>query len=165
LATGDVDISVRRGRLIFKVGGNVVEFAMGGVMSQPMFESVNSVDILEEAIKENKFECQGGKQEEELEAPPPSLLEEEGTSSPKVDLKPLPPSLEYAFIDDDKAFPVIINANLMDDQKQKLMNVLKEKRKAIGYSIDDLTGIDPRVCMHRIKLEDGCTPPLNHKEG
>ncbi|XP_074298658.1 uncharacterized protein LOC141629582 [Silene latifolia] len=40
LATGDVNISVKEGKLTFKVGGNVVEFSLTGAMSQPMFESV-----------------------------------------------------------------------------------------------------------------------------
>ncbi|XP_074278525.1 uncharacterized protein LOC141602110 [Silene latifolia] len=51
LAIGDVNISVKEGKLTFKVGGNIFELSLIGVMSQPMFESVYSIDMLEEVIK------------------------------------------------------------------------------------------------------------------
>ncbi|XP_074283318.1 uncharacterized protein LOC141607869 [Silene latifolia] len=40
LATGDVNISVKEGKLTFKVGGIFIKFSLIGAMSQPMFESV-----------------------------------------------------------------------------------------------------------------------------
>ncbi|XP_074314327.1 uncharacterized protein LOC141649539 [Silene latifolia] len=158
LATGDVNISVKEGKLTFKVGGNVVEFSLTGAMSQPMFESVYSIDMLKEVIEEAKDKCSGEHLEEDYEALLPILDEVEGPNPPKVDLKPLPPSLEYAYLDEAHSFPVIINADLLASQKEKLLKVLKENKKAIEYSLDDLTRIDPRVCMHRITLEDGFTP-------
>ncbi|XP_074298657.1 uncharacterized protein LOC141629581 [Silene latifolia] len=61
--------------------------------------------------------------------------------------------------EDYEALPPIINeVEGKNPPKEKLLKVLKENKKAIGYSLDDLTGIDPRVCMHRITLEDGFTP-------
>ncbi|XP_074299871.1 uncharacterized protein LOC141631046 [Silene latifolia] len=152
LETRDVNISVKEGKLTFKVGGNVVEFSLTGAMSQPMFESVYSIEILEEAIEEAKDKCSGEHLEEDYEVLPPILDEVEGPSPPKVDLKPLLPSLEYAYLDEAHSFPVIINADLTASQKEKLLKVLKENKKAIGYSLD------PQVCMHRITLEDGFTP-------
>jgi len=35
-----------------------------------------------------------------------------------------------------------------------LLNKLHKYRKAIGYSLDDIPGISPDLCMHRINLED-----------
>ncbi|XP_074293256.1 uncharacterized protein LOC141620230 [Silene latifolia] len=90
LATGDVNISVKEGKLTFKVGGNVVEFSLTGAMSQPMFKSVYSVDMLEEAIEDAKDKCSGEHLEQDYEALPPILDEDEGKNHPKVDLKPLP---------------------------------------------------------------------------
>jgi len=49
--------------------------------------------------------------------------------------------------------PVIINASLNDDEKRALITVLKRNKKALGYKLDDLKGISPDFCMHRIKLE------------
>ncbi|XP_074300579.1 uncharacterized protein LOC141631858 [Silene latifolia] len=82
LATGDVNISVKEGKLTFKVGGNVVEFCLTGAMSQPMFESVYSIDMLEEAIEEAKDKCSGKHLEEDYEALPPILDEVEGKNPP-----------------------------------------------------------------------------------
>ncbi|XP_074289512.1 uncharacterized protein LOC141614666 [Silene latifolia] len=165
LATGDVNISVKEGKLTFKVGGNMVEFSLTGAISQPMFESVYSVDMLENVIEDAKDKCSGEHLEEDYEALPLLLDEDEGKNPPKVDLKPLLPSHEYAYLDEANSFPVIINANLMASQKEKLLNVLKANKKAIGYSLVDLTGIDPRVCMHRITLEDGSLLLLNLRRG
>ena len=33
-------------------------------------------------------------------------------------------------------------------------------RKAIGYTIDDLKGINPSICMHRILMEEGHKPTI-----
>ncbi|XP_074298060.1 uncharacterized protein LOC141628871 [Silene latifolia] len=114
LATKNVNINVK---LTFKVGGNVVEFSLPGAISKPMFESVYSIDMLEEAIEEAKDKCSGEHLEEDYEALPPILDEVEGKYPPKVDLKPLPPSFEYAYLNEAHSFPVIINADLMASQK------------------------------------------------
>ncbi|XP_074288308.1 uncharacterized protein LOC141613470 [Silene latifolia] len=55
-------------------------------------------------------------------------------------------------------FPVIVSAKLNDEQLTALLTVLKRNRKAMGYSLDDLKGISPDVCMHRIELEDDHKP-------
>jgi hypothetical protein len=39
-----------------------------------------------------------------------------------------------------------------------LISVLKEHKEAIGWTIADLKGIDPSICMHRIHLEDDVKP-------
>jgi hypothetical protein len=38
------------------------------------------------------------------------------------------------------------------------LDVLKEDKEAIGWSVGDLKGIDPSICMHRIHLEDNAKP-------
>ena len=35
--------------------------------------------------------------------------------------------------------------------------------KIIGYTIDDLMGISPSFCMHRIHLVDNCTLTIEHQ--
>lgn len=36
--------------------------------------------------------------------------------------------------------------------------MLKEHKSAIGWSVADLKGIDPSVCMHRIHCEENTKP-------
>ncbi|CAM8950209.1 unnamed protein product [Rhodiola kirilowii] len=81
-----------------------------------------------------------------------------GKESYKVELKPLPASLRYEFLGPNSTYPVIVNASLTDVETQKLLVVLREHRPALGYSIDDLKGISPDLCMHRINLEDDARP-------
>ncbi|XP_074299131.1 uncharacterized protein LOC141630165 [Silene latifolia] len=42
-----------------------------------------------------------------------------------------------------------------DTELQKLLDVVKKFKDVIGYSIDDIKGISPSFCTHRIHLEDG----------
>jgi hypothetical protein len=50
---------------------------------------------------------------------------------------------------------VIIAKNLTTLQEDRLIRVLKEHKIAIGWTIADIKGISPSMCMHRILLEDG----------
>ena len=76
----------------------------------------------------------------------------------KPELKPLPSHLKYVFLDEQELHPVIVSTTLNDSQLSQLLDVLKKHKKAIGYSIDDLKGISPDFCMHRIHLEDNHKP-------
>ncbi|XP_058213682.1 uncharacterized protein LOC131325434 [Rhododendron vialii] len=77
---------------------------------------------------------------------------------PKLELKPLPSTLKYVFLGPKDTLPVIIASDLTDDQQSQLLRVLGEHKGAIGWSVADLKGIDPSVCMHRIYCEDNAKP-------
>ncbi|XP_071905823.1 uncharacterized protein [Coffea arabica] len=77
---------------------------------------------------------------------------------PKLELKPLPTHLRYEFLGENKTLPVIVSADLDDEQCAKLLRVLRRRKKAIGWTISDIKGISPSICMHRILLENGCKP-------
>nr|GFB50171.1 reverse transcriptase domain-containing protein [Tanacetum cinerariifolium] len=51
---------------------------------------------------------------------------------PEVELKELPPHLEYAFLGDNEKWPVIIAKDLSINKKTALINVLKSRKKAIA---------------------------------
>ena len=74
--------------------------------------------------------------------------------APKVDLKPLPKGLRYAFLGPNSTYPVIINAELNSDEVNLLLSELRKYRRAIGYSLSDIKGISPSLCNHRIHLEN-----------
>ena len=61
---------------------------------------------------------------------------------PVFELKPLPDTLKYAYLDEKKIYPVI-SANLSEPEEKKLLKTLKKHRAAIGYTLDDLKGIVP----------------------
>ncbi|CAM8969262.1 unnamed protein product [Rhodiola kirilowii] len=83
--------------------------------------------------------------------------------APKIELKPLPGHLKYTFLGDNDTLPVIIKSGLEAGQEQRLIKVLKQHKLAIGWTLADLRGVSPAVCMHRISLEDGANPSREHQ--
>src|SRR3954464_11097151 len=82
---------------------------------------------------------------------------------PVFDLKPLPNTLKYAYLDENKIYHVIINANLSGFEEERLLDTLRRHRGAIGYTFDDLTGISPSICQHTINLEPDAKPVVDHQ--
>ncbi|CAM8944452.1 unnamed protein product [Rhodiola kirilowii] len=80
------------------------------------------------------------------------------------ELKPLPSNLRYEFLGSNSTHPVIVGAILNENETSKLLHVLKNNRKALGYSIDDLKGISPSLCMHRINVDENAKPSRVSKE-
>jgi hypothetical protein len=115
---------------------------------------------LEEATK--GFEPQDGSVEEKRFEDIGEIKPEE-PQVPEVDLKPLPKGLKYKFLGPDKTYLVIVSDELSPEENEELLIVLKKHRKVIGYSINDLKGLSPAFCTHRIPMEDQCKPVVDHE--
>lgn len=83
------------------------------------------------------------------------------TSEP-LELKQLPEHLRYAFLGDNSTFPVIVATSLTPEKKNKLLRVLKEHRTALGWTISDIKGISPSICMHKILMEESYKCLIEH---
>nr|GEW14030.1 retrovirus-related Pol polyprotein from transposon TNT 1-94 [Tanacetum cinerariifolium] len=83
---------------------------------------------------------------------------------PKVELKELPPHLEYAFLGNNGEWPVIIAKDLSSNEKIDLINVLKTRKKAIAWKLTDIKGIDPEFCSHKILLEEQHSPKVQSQK-
>jgi hypothetical protein len=81
--------------------------------------------------------------EEEIEFQ--HLEEEVKPETSPVELKQLPPGLQYVFPNGDQETPVIISDKLSNDETQRLVVTLEKYRSVIGYSLTDLKGISPSV--------------------
>nr|GFC60754.1 reverse transcriptase domain-containing protein [Tanacetum cinerariifolium] len=57
---------------------------------------------------------------------------------PEIELKDLPPHLEYAFLKGDNKSPVIIAKELGDEDKSALIKVLKSHKRAIAWKLSDI---------------------------
>ena len=79
---------------------------------------------------------------------------------PKIKQKPLPSHLRYAYLGNVSTLPVIISATLTATEEEKLLRVLRDHKAALGWSLADLKGIRPSICMHQILLEDGHRPSV-----
>ena len=54
-------------------------------------------------------------------------------------------------------------ARLTEAEKQKLLVILRKYKEAIAWSIEDLKGISPSICMHKILLEDNAKTYIEHQ--
>ena len=78
--------------------------------------------------------------------------------SPKLELKPLLLHLKYAFLGVKDTFLVIIYSSLESNQENKLLEILRTHKTAIGWTIADIKGINPLICTHMIHLEEDVKP-------
>lgn len=76
----------------------------------------------------------------------------------ELKLKKLPDFLEYTFLAEDSKFSVNISSILSVDHKVKLVEVLKQHKKAITWKIADIKGINPSFCTDKILMEENLKP-------
>nr|GEU72285.1 hypothetical protein [Tanacetum cinerariifolium] len=82
---------------------------------------------------------------------------------PEVELKYLPPHLEYAFFEGDDKLPVIIVKDLSNEEKAALKMVFMSHKRAIAWKLFDIKGIDPKFCTHKNVMEDDFEPVVQHQ--
>ena len=85
------------------------------------------------------------------------------TSSKGLTLKESIRHLKYAFLGLEKVKPVIILATLTMLEEQKLLEIFRKYKEAIAWSIEDLKGINPSICMHKILLEENEKTSMDHQ--
>nr|GFB85887.1 reverse transcriptase domain-containing protein [Tanacetum cinerariifolium] len=74
----------------------------------------------------------------ELKACEAQTIKSSVDEPPEVELKDLPPHLEYAFLEGDNKFPVIIAKELGEEEKSALIKVLKSQKRAIAWKLSDI---------------------------
>nr|GEZ93991.1 reverse transcriptase domain-containing protein [Tanacetum cinerariifolium] len=82
---------------------------------------------------------------------------------PKVELKDLPPHLEYAFLEGDDKLTVIIAKDLSIEEKTTLITVQKLHKRAIAWKLFDIKGIDPEFYTYKILMEEDFEPVVQHQ--
>ncbi|XP_070002991.1 uncharacterized protein [Nicotiana sylvestris] len=122
-----------------------------------LFESLEINDEVEEMKHILKASCEYIKGLNPFEplnrpnGPPPKPSIEE---APKLELKSLPSHLHYAYLGSFDTLPVIISSDFFELQEEKLLRVLREHKRAIGWTISDIRGISPAFSMHKILMEE-----------
>lgn len=79
----------------------------------------------------------------------PSLEE-----APGVELKVLPEHLKYIFLGEKETLSIIISTKLTIERQEALMQELREHRRALGWTQENLKGISLSNCMQKIRLEE-----------
>ena len=78
-------------------------------------------------------------------------------------MKELPRQLKYAFLEPEKAKPVIISVALTELEEHKVLKILRKYKEAIAWSIEDFKVINPSIYMHKILLEDNAKTTIEHQ--
>nr|GFB49030.1 hypothetical protein [Tanacetum cinerariifolium] len=99
----------------------------------------------------------------ELKACEAKTIKSSVDEPPEVELKDLPPHLEYAFLEGDNKLPVIIAKELGAEEKAALIKVLKSHKRAIAWKLSDIQGINPEFCTHKILMEEDYKPGVQHQ--
>ncbi|XLU49898.1 hypothetical protein S245_044712, partial [Arachis hypogaea] len=170
LRTSKFKLDVYSGTYSFEIDRRVISFSLDEAMRHPPENhSIFWCDLIDNVVAEvhctnmdEKIEesSVGNSHEgEENITPRPNQPEVQIPSQePEMELKPLPPHLKYSYLDEAHKFPVIVARELTPPQEEKLLDVLRRNKRAIGWSLADLVGISPQVCEHRIFLEEGARP-------
>ncbi|XP_019251108.1 PREDICTED: uncharacterized protein LOC109230024 [Nicotiana attenuata] len=56
-----------------------------------------------------------------------------------------------------------IKCRVNDEEVEHLLNVLREHRQAIGWTIADIQGVPARICVRKIQLEKESKPSVEHQ--
>nr|GEU93191.1 hypothetical protein [Tanacetum cinerariifolium] len=160
-------IDVFEGELTLHVGKEAITFNL----DHSSRYSANYNDMTENQINVIDMACKEYSQEisdfllEEVDAF--LALEYDPTSSEVdqsyVELKDLPPHLEYTFLEGDDKLPVIIAKDFSVEEKTALITVLKSNKQAIAWKLSDIKGIDPEFCTYKILMEEDFEPAVQHQ--
>ncbi|KAF5809903.1 putative nucleotidyltransferase, Ribonuclease H [Helianthus annuus] len=162
LRTTKAIIDVFDGKISLRASDEIVTFEIGRVMQHPgVGEGV--IDELDEEKVEGVEEEQSDGNDELWVPETLELNEISDESNPveiplPLELKVLSSHLEYAFLGEKPNMPVIISSKLTEEEKVRLIEVLREHSDAIAWRLSDIKGISPTLCMHRILLEDVYKP-------
>ena len=71
--------------------------------------------------------------------------------------------LKYAFLGKEKSKLVIIAADLTSEKQKKVVETLRKYKEPIAWSMEDLKGINPSICMHKILMEENAKTSIEHQ--
>nr|GEV43872.1 reverse transcriptase domain-containing protein [Tanacetum cinerariifolium] len=151
LKIGRALIDVYEGELTLRVGNKAVTFNLDQTSRYSAnydVELINQDDVIGVAFVEPKNEK--------------SAIDE----PPEVELKDLPPHLEYAFLEGDHKLPVIIAKVLKDEEKTALILVLKSHKQALAWQLFDINeAVDILKACHNGSTRGHHGPNYTIKKG
>ncbi|KAK0596401.1 hypothetical protein LWI29_015350 [Acer saccharum] len=175
MATAKTFIDVQNGKLSMTVLDETVEFKLFEASSYPAgADDCSFIEVLDPGVdgvfKDEDLADWDWDDQDDMTEDSSELAEEEvadfqvstvsfaNDPPPKLELKELPTTLKYVYLGDDETYPVIVASELQGTEEERLIGVLQKHKSAIGWSIEDIKGISPTVCMHKIFLEEESRP-------
>nr|GEY28692.1 hypothetical protein [Tanacetum cinerariifolium] len=188
--TGRALIDVFEGELTLRIGKEAIPLNIDQTSRYSANYNdmtANRIDVIDMACEEYSQEVLGGHStlktflNDDPSLPPPNqgnylpkvckelkVCEAKSKKSsidepPEVELKDLPPYLEYVFLEGDDKLPIIIAKDLSIEEKTTLITVLKSHKRVIAWKLSDIKGIDPEFCTHKILMEEDFEPAVQHQ--
>ena len=129
------------------------------------FQYIESVDheLLHSSLQNKETVLSLNENNQENSSSQEKKVTKPETSAEGLILKELPSHLKYAFLEPEKGKPVIISTELTENEEQRLLQILRKYKEAIAWSIEDLKGIIPSICMHKILLNDDAKTLVEHQ--
>nr|GEZ75006.1 hypothetical protein [Tanacetum cinerariifolium] len=166
-------INVHKGELTLRIGNEAITYNLDQTSRYSANYdqmTTNKIDVTDEACEEysdpspplSNHEKPVPSFKEELKACEAKTIKSSIDEPPEVELKDLPPHLEYAFLEGDNKLPVIIAKALKDKEKSGLIKVLKSHKRAIAWKLSDIQGINPKFCTHKILMEEDYKPAVQN---
>nr|GFB00733.1 reverse transcriptase domain-containing protein [Tanacetum cinerariifolium] len=160
--------------LTLRVSDEAITFKVGDTLrySYNDAELINRIDVIDIACEEYSQEVLGFSDNSRsgnltLTSEPiiaissPSLTPFKGIDEPpELELEDLPSHLEYAFLEGTDKLTIIIAKNLKDEEKERIIKVLKSHKQEITWKLFDIKGIDLQFCTHKILMEDDFKPAV-----
>ncbi|GJZ13794.1 hypothetical protein Tco_0549024 [Tanacetum coccineum] len=150
-------IDVYEGELTLRVEKEAVTFNLGQTLRYSFNYddmTANRIDVIEMAYDEYSQKlkvCEAKTDKSSIDEPP------------KVELKDLPPHLEYVCLEGDNKLPVIIAKDLSVEEEAALIKVLKSHKRAIVWKLSDIKGINPEFCTYKILMQEDYKPAVQHQ--
>ncbi|GJW81023.1 reverse transcriptase domain-containing protein [Tanacetum coccineum] len=131
LHTADAAIRIKQKQLNLGVGFERMIFSIDSAMKHSYLndDTYFSIDVIDEILEED-FDAlldEDYKIKKSLDEP-----------STDLELKPLPDHLEYAFLEEPSLLPVIISSKLSEQNKNKLISVLKRYKQAFAWKTTNI---------------------------
>ncbi|KAK0606484.1 hypothetical protein LWI29_038264 [Acer saccharum] len=175
MATAKTFIDVQNGKLSMTVLDETVEFKLFEASSYPAgADDCSFIEVLDPGVdgvfKDEDLTDWDWDDQDDMTEDSSELAEEEvkdfqvstvsfaNDPPPKLELKELPTTLKYVYLGDNETYPVIVASELQSTEEERLIGVLQKHKSAIGWSIEDIKGISPTICLHKIFLEEESRP-------
>ena len=71
--------------------------------------------------------------------------------------------MKYVFLGEEKSKPMIIATDLTTKNEEKVKEILKRHKEEIAWSVEDLKGISPSICMQKILMEENARTSIEHQ--
>nr|GEV37052.1 reverse transcriptase domain-containing protein [Tanacetum cinerariifolium] len=158
LKTGRALIDVHKGELTIRMRNEAISYNLDQTSRYSANYdqmTANKIDVTDEACEEYSQEVLGLSDVtasgspfpsddpiNELKACKPKTIKSSIDEPPEVELKDLPPHLEYAFLEGNNKLPVIISKELGDEEKSALIKVLKSHKRAIAWKLSDIQEVE-----------------------